>query len=202
MAKQQIKRDAEAAERARKLADKEAKKAAAAAQIEADKASFRDFWARYPKKKGMDYAKGCWSRALRKATVEQILAALDNYVFTDDKKFIPHPSSWLNGACWLDEQPDKTDDYGLREWHATITSDGTLSAAMYDPDDLRPILIVTGWEPSWRGSLDILNAWMRDGYVPDSIAKTIASAVAEFGARGTLAAFDKRVRYRAERITL
>lgn len=178
---------------------------AASAPIEVipKKMEFQDFWDAYPRKTGKLDAERKFIIACRRATAEQIMDGVARYQFSDDPKFIPHPATWLHQGRYLDVQVDlSADQYGLTEWHATIISDGKLSAAMYDPDDLRPILIATGWEPSWRGSLDVLSAWMRDGYVPDSVAKAIASAVAEFGARGALAAFDKYVRFRAERISL
>lgn len=211
MAKQEIRRATEAAERARKLDEKEATKAAEAACIKANEAQFESFWLAFPKRplNPKAPAKLSWARALRgnannpPATVAEIMEGLARYPFSTEPKMRPMAATWLNQRRFRDVEPDPSADaWGLTEWHATITSDGTLSAAMYDPDDLRPILIATGWEPSWRGSLDVLSAWMRDGYVPDSVAKVIASAVAEFGARGNLAAFDKRVRYRAERISL
>jgi hypothetical protein len=180
--------------------EKSAQEAEAKAQQAADDVAFSAFWANYPRKVGRGYAKRCWATALRKVAATEILAALSSYDFISDKKFILHPSSWLNGEHWLDEQPDKMDHFGINEWIGTLARDGGLSAHCYDPDELRAILIATGWEPKWRGSLDILGVWLRDGYVPDSIAKVIAGAVAEFGARGSLAAFDKRVRFRAQRI--
>jgi hypothetical protein len=109
--------------------------------------------------------------------------------------------TWLNQKRYRDVEPDLTiDPYGLSEWLESLPRDGGLSAHCYDIEDIRPILIATGWEPSWRGSLDILNGWLRDGYIPDSCAKVIAAAVAEFGGRASLAAFDKRVRFRAQKI--
>jgi hypothetical protein len=167
-----------------------------------EKTGFPAFWDAYPRKTGKLDAERKFAIACRRATFEQIMDGLARYQFSDDPKFIPHPATWLHQGRYLDVQVDLlADAYGLLEWHAALPRDGTLSAAMYDPHDLRPILIATGWEPSWRGSLDVLGVWMRDGFVPDSVAKTIAAAVAEFGARGNLAAFDKRVRYRAERIS-
>jgi hypothetical protein len=185
-------------------AERVAKAAKAKAKLSADEESFETFWLAYAKRPNnpKQLAKASWNRALKTATAEEIMVGLAKYEFSPDPKFRPMAATFLNQRRWACVNESLDDDpFGLMAWHATITSDGTLSAAMYDPHDLRPILIATGWEPSWRGSLDVLGVWMRDGFVPDSVAKTIAAAVAEFGARGNLAAFDKRVRYRAERIS-
>jgi hypothetical protein len=192
-------------EKTKPLAASKAKVRAAPApkKVIREATEFSMFWDAYPRKTGKLEAERKFEIARRRATFEQIMDGLARCEFDERPKFIMQPERWLHGGHWLDVQTNlSADPYGLNAWHATITSDGTLSAAMYDPDDLRPILIAAGWEPSWRGSLDILNAWMRDGYSPDSCAKVIASAIAEFGARGNLAAFDKRVRFRAERIVL
>lgn len=172
---------------------------------EIDETLFAAFWLAYPKRPNNSKfeARKSWGRALHHATPTEIMDGLARYEFSPDPRLRPMAATFLNQQRWACVNDDlSADAFGLGEWHAALPRDGTLSAATYDPDDLRPILIAAGWEPSWRGSLDILGTWMRDGYVPDAIAKVIACAVAEFGARGNLAAFDKRVRYRAERITL
>lgn len=171
---------------------------------EIDEELFAAFWLAYPKRPNNSKfeARKSWGRALRHATPTEIMDGMARYEFSPDPRMRPMAATFLNQQRWACINDDlDVDAYGLAEWLADLPHDGTLSAACYDIDDLRPILIATGWEPSWRGSLDIVNAWMRDGYVPDSVAKIVAGAVAEHGARGNLAAFDKRVRYRAERIS-
>lgn len=209
MTKQEIKRAADAAERARKSAEKEATKAAETACIKANEAEFERFWLAFPKRpiNPKAPAKLSWARALRgndnnpPATVAEIMEGLTGYPFSPEPKMRPMAVTWLNQRRFRDIEPDlSADPYGLVEWLDELPRDGTLSATCYDVDDLRPVLIATGWAPEWRGPLEVMSAWMADGYNPDSIARVIAAAVAEFGGRGTLAAFDKRVRYRAERI--
>lgn len=208
MAKQEIERARREAERAEIAANARALKAS-------KDAAFERFWVAYAKRPNnpKDPARLSWARALRgyvkegeqypPATVEEIMEGLARYEFDPDPRMRAMAVTWINQRRWsvVNEDLD-ADQFGLSEYLVNLPHDGTLSAACYDVDDLRPILIATGWAPSWRGSLDVLNAWVRDGYNPDSCAKVIAAAVAEFGARGTLAAFDKRVRFRAERINL
>lgn len=123
------------------------------------------------------------------------------YQFSPDPKFQPHPATWLNQDRFRDVKPDlDSDPYGLGEFLDKLPRGGGLSAHAYDIEDLRAVLIAAGWPSSWRGDLEPLNGWMRDGYQPESCARVIAAAVAEFGARASLGAFDKRVRYRAARI--
>lgn len=184
-----------------------ARKAAEKVKFEVEKAaaedSFNRFWTVYPKRPNhpRDPSHTAWTRALRKATEEEIMAGLARYKFSADPQMRPMAATWLNQKRWTCVDEDlNADPFGLTEFLASLPRTGTLSARAYEADDLRQILVATGWLPTWRGSLDTLNEWMRDGYVPDSVARVIADAVAEFGTRSSLAAFDKRVRFRAERI--
>lgn len=191
-------------DRAKREAERAQKAADEAAQQDAAAESFAAFWAVFPKRPNnpKPLARTAWTRALRTATAEEIMEGLGRYEFSPDPKMRPMAVTFLNQQRWACEVHDlSADAHGLAEYLAGLPRVGTLSAAIYDIEDLRPILIATGWPASWRGPLDTMNSWLCDGYIPDSCAKIIASAVAEFGSRGTLAAFDKRVRYRAERIT-
>ena len=164
---------------------------------------FELFYQKYPRKVSKATARRAWLTARRRASFDEIMNGLATYPFSPDPVYVPYPATWLNGDRFRDVAPDLTrDSYGIGEWLAGLPRDGALSPLFYEIEEIRPILIATGWEPSWRGSLDVLNAWLRDGYEPDSVAKIIAEAVTEFGVRGALASFDKRVRYRARRLAL
>ena len=165
---------------------------------------FNAFWEAFPKRPNNAKAPArlAFARAMRRASITEIMDGLARYRFSPDPAFRPMAATWLNQSRWQVEHDDLTiDPYGIAEWLASLPSDGSLSALSYDIDDLRGVLIATGWEASWRGDLGPLNGWMRDGYQPDSVARVIAAAVAEFGERSSLKAFDKRVRFRAEQIT-
>jgi len=50
-----------------------------------------------------------WSRAVRKAPAEQILAAARAYAMSPhrpDKQFVPYGASWLNAERWNDPLPE------------------------------------------------------------------------------------------------
>jgi hypothetical protein len=163
---------------------------------------FEIFYAQYPRRVGKPYALMCWNAAIaRGVTVETIMKGLAEYRFSRDPKFIPHPSTFLNQSRWDDVEPDLSlDPFGLNAWLETLppSKDGP-SPHWYHVEDLQGILIAMGFDPTWRGPLDVLDGWLKDGYQPDSVSRVIAQAVAEFGRRASLQAFDKRVRYRADR---
>lgn len=67
--------------------------------------AFADFWRAYPRKVGKGAAERAWTKALRHADAEAIIAAVHAARWPDDPEFIPHASTWLNGKRWLDEAP-------------------------------------------------------------------------------------------------
>ena len=84
------------------------KKGKAKASAEVKAAEFDRFWAAYPLKVGKKKARDAFARV--KVPVEQLLAALEvqkksEQWVKDGGKFIPHPTTWLNGERWEDEAP-------------------------------------------------------------------------------------------------
>ncbi|MAO22113.1 MAG: hypothetical protein CMJ25_15300 [Phycisphaerae bacterium] len=74
-------------------------------------AIFDDLWKMYPKKVGKGQARKAYSSALRKVDHDKIHLALIEYVRStqnDDKKYLPHLSTWLNGERWDDEVQEKS----------------------------------------------------------------------------------------------
>lgn len=67
--------------------------------------AFDTFYKLYPRKKKPRYARQCYESALKRATHEEIMYGLEAMVAAgwDDIQFVPYPSSWLNGDCWLEE---------------------------------------------------------------------------------------------------
>jgi hypothetical protein len=65
------------------------------------------FWSAYPNKVKKIDALRAWQNAIKTHEPQTIIDGLNNFVFSDDPKFIPHPSTWLNQQRWLDE-PAKT----------------------------------------------------------------------------------------------
>lgn len=164
---------------------------------------FEAFYARYPRRVGKPAARRAWLAATRHHPVAEIMAGLARYQFSSDPKFQPHPSTWLNGNRWKDVEPDLSlDPWGVGEWLSARPSVHGLTAASYGRDAIDQILLAAGWPVTWRGDLEPIDAWLRDGLLPESIASVIAEAVGQFGQRRTLLAFDKRVRFRSQRIDL
>jgi hypothetical protein len=69
---------------------------------------FERFWSAYPNKKKKPNALKALEKALEKTTIDVIMDALIDYTqsndwLKDDGKYIPHPTTWLNGERWLDE---------------------------------------------------------------------------------------------------
>lgn len=73
--------------------------------------SFSVFWNAYPRKVGKAPAEKAWLKITpNESLLKQIVDALEWQAkqsdwLKDDGKFIPHPSTWLNGRRWEDEQP-------------------------------------------------------------------------------------------------
>ncbi len=70
---------------------------------------FAAFYAEYPRKVARGAALTAYRKALRKISTEPaeaaavILNGLRRHRFHHDPQFRPHPSTWLNGERWADE---------------------------------------------------------------------------------------------------
>lgn len=77
--------------------------------------AFEEFWRRYPRKEAKALAKKAFERAWPKLKPREadpggrlgaLLAAIDHQGLAQrEKRFVPHPATWLNGERWLDEAP-------------------------------------------------------------------------------------------------
>jgi len=69
--------------------------------------AFNQFWSVFPLKVGKLAAEQSFKKAIRMATVDEILAGVERY-----KKSKPeyadwcHPKTWLNQGRWMDEAPE------------------------------------------------------------------------------------------------
>jgi hypothetical protein len=71
--------------------------------------AFERFWDLYPRKQGKAKAKGAFEKAMKKSSIEEILAGLENYKATiSDPQFVAMPATWLNGERWNDEALPKS----------------------------------------------------------------------------------------------
>ena len=69
---------------------------------------FERFWALYPRKTNRVAAVRAWDKLspdldLCRVMAEAIRAQMRSPQWRDGPEHIPHPSTWLNGARWLDE---------------------------------------------------------------------------------------------------
>ncbi len=88
---------------------------------------FDSMWEMYPKKVGKGTARKALAKALAKAPVEQIQHSLALFVRSwgqQDKKFMPHLATWLNGERWDDEiqQPSLQDMTSDQQMQAILGS--------------------------------------------------------------------------------
>ncbi|MCE2578080.1 hypothetical protein [Gluconacetobacter entanii] len=105
-----------------------------AVRPEPDEAAFEQFWQAYPRKVGKPKARRAFAKAVGKASLETLLAAIAATAWPSDPTYIPHPATWLNNERWADE--------------------GVLAAS--DPGYVR-----THDEDAYRGAL---REWARNGY--------------------------------------
>jgi hypothetical protein len=65
---------------------------------------FNAFWAAYPRRVAKGHARAAFDKAIRKTTLETMLAAIIDYIrCKPDRIDFKHPATWLNGECWDDE---------------------------------------------------------------------------------------------------
>ena len=68
-------------------------------------ADFDRFYAIYPRKAAPDAARKAWDKAIKRATVDEIISGAER--FRDDPnrddEFTAHPASWLNAGRWNDD---------------------------------------------------------------------------------------------------
>lgn len=163
---------------------------------------FEEWWSRYPRKIGKGAARRAYSSARRKASADELSDGLARYRFSDDRRYVPHASTWLNGERWSDE-PEPVSDPAVDPWSLRAWYDATPEARGWTFQAFEEVLSASGLPATWRGSFDVLRRWVMDGYRPDSIAEVIAAAPASHdwrpGAVHSLAFFDAMVRRRAVR---
>ena len=80
--------------------------------------AFDIFWEEYPRKVNKKKARALFESAIKKGIkFDDIMNGLKNHKNTPqwlamDGKFIPHPTTWLNGERWNDEFKMKKNTYG------------------------------------------------------------------------------------------
>jgi hypothetical protein len=65
---------------------------------------FEAFWKAYPRRVAKGHARTAFDKAIRKTTLETMLAAIGDYILCKPERIdFKHPATWLNGECWSDE---------------------------------------------------------------------------------------------------
>ena len=67
-----------------------------------------------PNKKSKGQARKAYKTALTKTTDSILIDSMRKFasaVKGKDTKYIPHPSTWLNGECWDDEETTTINDF-------------------------------------------------------------------------------------------
>ena len=81
--------------------------------------TFEAFWESYPRKVGKGYAKKCYEKAVKAHGAATILDALKRFNQGIppgcDMQFLPHPSTWLNQARFLDPPKEERVIHNGRE---------------------------------------------------------------------------------------
>ena len=163
---------------------------------------FTEFWKRWPHRPNdpKKPARASYERARRSASADEILTGVSTYQFSVDPKYRPMACTWLNQARYRCVTVDLSlDAWGVDEFTTGLPTREGFSAAAYEREALDRIMLATCWPETWRGPLDVLDEWLRDGYEPASIAGVILAAVADSGSRASLKAYDGIVRSRAAR---
>lgn len=75
---------------------------------------FDAFWQTYPRKISKGHARKAWASAVKKVQPGRIVEAALEYAEWCERehtetRYIKHPSSWLNGECWDDERPARSE---------------------------------------------------------------------------------------------
>jgi len=65
---------------------------------------FIRWWAIYPRKVGKGAALQIWHDLECETYASEVIKGTKHYHFSDEKKFIPHPSTFLNQWRWTDEE--------------------------------------------------------------------------------------------------
>lgn len=67
---------------------------------------FDEFWTAYPRKTDKAKAKTAWAKAIKKNDPARLISAASSFAIAKretEQRFIPHPTTWLNGERWEDE---------------------------------------------------------------------------------------------------
>lgn len=73
---------------------------------------FLIFWRHYRRKVGKGEAVKAWIKNDCEPIGDDIIKAVKKYPFSDELKYVCHPSVWINQWRWLDQIEDDTNSGG------------------------------------------------------------------------------------------
>ena len=76
---------------------------------------FEAFWKAYPRRVAKGAAYKAWVAQNCEPIADQIVKAVKKSSWADEKQYIPHASTWLNGWRWEDEAVENDDNSALRD---------------------------------------------------------------------------------------
>lgn len=79
--------------------------------------AFAAFWSAYPKKVAKGAARTAFGKALKRSSVDVIVAGATAYANdpTREPRYTKHPATWLNADCWDDDHtPERTKSNGTK----------------------------------------------------------------------------------------
>ena len=86
--------------------------------------AFDTFWQAYPRRISKGTARTAFAKAIRKTTLEAMLAAIEDYKrFKPERIDFKHPATWLNGECWSDEWESVPQETGRKRTFADVARD-------------------------------------------------------------------------------
>jgi hypothetical protein len=94
---------------------------------------FADFYDAYPRKEARRKAEQAWRAATKRTDPAVIMAGLEKFQFSEDRRFVPLPASWLNAERWADETSN------VRPINGNSSTTGRRQQVMIGPDYWRDV---------------------------------------------------------------
>ena len=85
---------------------------------------FNTFWKAYPRRVAKGHAREMFAKAIRKTTLDTMLAAIADYIrFKPERIDFKHPATWLRAESWDDEWASVPRETGRRRNFADAALD-------------------------------------------------------------------------------
>lgn len=143
---------------------------------DAEPDGFAEWYDAYPRHEKRAEAAKAYVRACAKAGGrERLLALTKAHRFNPDTRYVPHPTSWLNGERWSDQPPPEPEGGAGR----VVTFPVSRPGAAADPEPQRG----TNQHIEWRRRQWLAAAAARQGGIPAARGETIEGEAEAMEAR-------------------